>query len=58
MKLINIKQTIDILNPDYWGLMGSNFCKELHLDGCVISRFDAHCGVTNGSIKNCSLGHM
>ena len=23
-----------------------------------MSRFDAHCGVTNGSIRNCQLGHM
>lgn len=55
---INIRQTRDIKDTTYWGLMGSNFCKELHLEHCVISRFDAHCGVTNGSIRNCVLGHM
>ena len=53
-----IRQTTDILDKAYWGIFCSNFCKELHLDGCVISRFDAHCGVTNGSIRNCTLGHQ
>ena len=38
--------------------MGSNYSKEIHLDGCVMSRFDAHCGVTNATIKNCTLGHQ
>ena len=57
-KLINITQTRDIMDSTYWGLMGSNFCKDMHLENCIISRFDAHCGVTNGSIKNCKLGHM
>ena len=56
-RLIGIRQTIDINDGRYWGLMGSNFSKELHLEDCIMSRFDAHCGVTNGSIKNCVLGH-
>lgn len=58
IRFINIRQTRDIKDKTYWGLMGSNFCKELHLENCIISRFDAHCGVTNGSIRNCVLGHM
>ena len=56
-RLIGIRQTIDINDTRYWGLMGSNYSKELHLEDCIMSRFDAHCGVTNGSIKNCELGH-
>jgi len=36
--------------------MGSNGCKDMTLDGCVMSRFDAHCGVTNATITNCDLG--
>ncbi len=55
-KLIGIKQTRDILDSKYWGLMGTNFCKDMVLEDCVISRFDAHCGVTNCSIKNCTFG--
>lgn len=54
----NVRQTTDIHDKAYWGIFCSNFCKELHLDGCNISRFDAHCGVTNGSIRNCTLGHQ
>ena len=56
--LINIKQTIDIMDTVYWGLMGSNFCKDMVLTDCEISRFDAHMGVTNATIKNCKLGHQ
>lgn len=54
----NIRQTTSIYDEAYWGIFCSNFCKELHLEGCVISRFDTHCGVTNGSIRNCTLGHQ
>ncbi len=54
----NCKQTNDILDRTYWGLMGSNFCKNLVLDSCTFSRFDAHMGVANASILNSTLGHM
>ena len=46
----------DIMDRTRWGLMGTNFCKNLVLDGCVFSRFDAHMGVTNAHLKNCRLG--
>lgn len=36
----------------YWGVMGSNYCKNITYDGCELSRFDAHCGVYNGKIIN------
>jgi len=51
-----IRQTRDIKDGTYWGLMGSNYCKNFVLEDCEISRFDAHCGVTNGAIINCKLG--
>jgi len=50
-------QTIDITDSAYWGLMGSNFCKNITLDGCEFSRFDAHQGVANVTIKNSKLGY-
>ncbi len=56
--LSHITQTIDIMNTSYWGLMGSNYCKEMTLSDCVISRFDAHMGVTNAKIVRCKLGHQ
>lgn len=58
VKLIGLRQTIDIMDRRYWGLMGSNFSKDVTVEGCVVSRFDAHCGVTNGVIKNCTFGHV
>lgn len=57
-KLINVTQTIDITDGRYWGLMGSNYCKDMTLVGCTISRFDAHCGVTNVTVSDCQLGYM
>lgn len=57
-RLIRIRQTIDIMDRRYWGLMGSNYCKDFYMEGCEISRFDAHMGVTNATVKGCKLGHM
>lgn len=58
VKCINITQTIDILDDKYWGIYTSNFCKNLYLENCVFSRFDAHMGVTNATITGCTLGHQ
>lgn len=51
-------QTNDINDRTYWGIMGSNYCKNLVLDHCSFSRFDAHMGVANATIRNSELGHM
>ncbi len=56
--MISVRQTIDIMDSRYWGLMGTNFCKDMTLEDCVISRFDAHMGVTNVTVRGCTLGHM
>ena len=48
----------DILDTSCWGVMGTNFCKNITLDGCSFSRFDAHQGVYNVTIKNSTLGHQ
>jgi hypothetical protein len=55
--LLNCRQSNDIKDGRYWGIMGSNFCKNLVLDKCVLSRFDAHQGVANATIRNSTLGH-
>lgn len=52
------RQTIDIDDCTYWGLFASNFCKNLHMDDMVISRFDAHMGVANVTLTRCNFGHM
>ncbi|MCE5205041.1 MAG: hypothetical protein LLF80_02905 [Porphyromonadaceae bacterium] len=54
----NCRQTNDINNAVYWGIMGSNYCKNLVYDGCTFSRFDAHMGVANATIRNSTLGHQ
>lgn len=55
---INCRQTNDINNRKYWGIMGSNYCKNLLYDRCAFSRFDAHKGVANATIRHSTLGHM
>lgn len=54
----NCSQTNDIKDSKYWGLMGSNYCKNLILDNCIFFRFDAHMGVANATIRNSKLGHQ
>lgn len=58
VSFINCTQTNDINDTRYWGIMGSNFGKNLLYDGCALSRFDAHQGVANATIRNSTLGHM
>ncbi len=54
----NCSQTNDITDRSYWGIMGSNYCKNLVYEHCTFSRFDAHMGVANATIRNSTLGHQ
>jgi hypothetical protein len=54
---LNCTQANDINDSKYWGVSGTNYCKNFVYDGCVLSRFDAHKGVANGAIKNSVIGH-
>ncbi|MDQ8206529.1 hypothetical protein QEH52_03350 [Coraliomargarita sp. SDUM461003] len=58
VSLVNCNQTNDIDDRTYWGIMGSNYSKNLVYDNCSFSRFDAHKGVVNATIRNSTLGHM
>ena len=58
VSFVNCSQTNDINDNTYWGILGSNFCKNLLYDRCTLSRFDAHQGVANATIRNSTLGHM
>ncbi len=58
LTFLNCSQTNDINDSSLWGVMGSNYCKNITLDGCEFSRFDAHAGVRNVTIKNSTLGHQ
>ncbi len=57
-RLIGVTQSRDITDNRYWGLIGSNFSKEFYIDGCEMSRFDAHMGVSGATIKNSKIGHQ
>jgi hypothetical protein len=48
----------NIMDSRYWGLFGSNFCKDILVDDCVFSRVDAHQGVIGYTIQNTTIGHM
>ena len=54
----NCSQLNDIHDPTLWGIMGSNYSKNITLDAVEFSRFDAHCGVANATIKNSIIGHV
>ena len=58
VKFINCRQLNDIYNSDFWGVIGSNYCKNLYFENCTFSRVDAHMGVYNATIRNCTLGHQ
>jgi len=58
VSFVNCRQTNDINDKTYWGIMGSNYSKNLLYDSCNFSRFDAHMGVANATIRNSTLGHM
>ena len=42
-----------------WGVIGSNFCKNILLEDCTLSRMDTHMGVSGTYvIRRCTLGYM
>lgn len=54
---VNCRQSNDILDGKYWGIMVSNGSKNLGFDGCTFNRFDAHQGVANATIRNSTIGY-
>ncbi|WP_339709368.1 hypothetical protein [uncultured Kriegella sp.] len=58
VSFLNCSQTNDINDRKYWGILASNYSKNLVFDNCTFSRFDAHKGVANATIRNSELGHM
>lgn len=58
VSFLNVRQSNDICDTRYWGVLGTNFCKNLLYDHCRVSRFDAHQGVCNATIRNSELGHQ
>ncbi|MBQ8496105.1 MAG: right-handed parallel beta-helix repeat-containing protein [Clostridia bacterium] len=58
IRIIGCTQTISIDDTNYWGVFTSNFARNLTLEDCIFSRFDAHRGVYNVTIRNCTFGHQ
>ncbi len=48
----------NICDPKLWGVIGTNFCKNILLENCTLSRMDAHQGVSGSyTFRGCTLGH-
>ena len=39
----------------YWGVGGTNYCKNMEYVGCTLTRYDAHQGLCNGKIKDSTI---
>ncbi|MDH7571838.1 MAG: hypothetical protein QHJ73_19835, partial [Armatimonadota bacterium] len=56
-RMINCRMN-HILDRTRWGVIGTNFCKNILLEDCVLSRMDTHQGVSGTyTIRRCTLGH-
>jgi len=48
-----------ITDKTHWGVIGSNFCKDILLEDCTLSRMDTHMGVSGSYVvRRCELGWM
>jgi hypothetical protein len=48
----------NICDGTRWGVIGTNFCKNILLENCTLSRMDTHQGVSGiYTIRGCTLGH-
>jgi hypothetical protein len=54
----NCRQLDDINDTNRWGIFGSNYSKNIVFDNVAFSRFDAHKGVANATIKKSVIGHQ
>lgn len=52
------KQINNIHDTTRWGIFASNYSKNITFDNVEFSRFDAHMGVANATIRNSVLGHQ
>ncbi len=48
-----------ICDRTHWGVIATNFCKNIVLEDCTLSRMDTHMGVSGEyTVRRCTLGHM
>ncbi len=57
VSFVNCRQLNDIKDFSRWGIMASNYSKNLLYERCELSRFDAHQGVSGATIRDSILGH-
>jgi len=57
VSFVKCRQFDDIKDRTRWGIMGSNYSKNLLYEQCELSRFDAHQGVADATIRDSTLGH-
>lgn len=49
----------NINEPTRWGVIGTNFCKNILLENCVLSRMDTHQGVAGTyTLRGCTIGRI
>jgi hypothetical protein len=57
-KLLNCRMN-NITDPTRWGVIATNFCKNISVENCIISRLDAHMGVSGTyTVKDSEIGWM
>ena len=57
-KFEDCSQHNDILDGKIWGIFGSDFTKNITFERVAFSRFDAHRGIRNVTIKDSQIGYM
>jgi hypothetical protein len=58
LQLMNCRMN-HICDRTRWGVIATNFCKNILLEDCTLSRMDTHMGVSGTyTIRRCTLGHM
>ncbi len=50
------QSAVAIHDSAYWGMMASNFSRNMTFKSCSMSRFDAHCGFWNAYLIDCDFG--
>ncbi len=55
VSIVGCTQINDINDDSLWGIMGSNYCRHLLYEDCVLSRFDAHQGVYDAIVRRSTV---
>ena len=50
------QSAVAVHDSAYWGMMASNFSRNMVFKSCSMSRFDAHCGFWNCDLIDCEFG--